>query len=290
MNRSSLNNPPRRLIESADFGPMLRKAAALSVDEERLQKNWTVLISRLNAESSFLPRGSSRFFLLLRRPAIVAAFAAALFFSASAAAVLYFKVVDLEWVNDDNEKGKNIIPKKRTKKASNVRFMEKDDSPTPPDTNARRDTDVPSIIHPRSRGRRPVEKVSPDSTLDEQVRLFNKAKALLASGDFDLALKHLNQLKQRYPSGPLYLESKELTAHVLAGLHRYNEASQTVKALIRAKIPTRKKAQLFRFLGDLQVKKNSCDNAVESYRRALGLGLSDAESEAAKAGIRKCVL
>ena len=140
------------------------------------------------------------------------------------------------------------------------------------------------------KGRRTHGKVSsPDSTLNEQVKLFNKAKKRLASGDHRTALDHLNRLKQRYPGSPLSLEAKELEAHVLAGLHRYAKASRTVKTLIRAKTPTRKKAQLYRFLGDLQVKQNRCDDAVESYRRALGLGLPGAESEAAKAGIRKCV-
>ena len=130
---------------------------------------------------------------------------------------------------------------------------------------------------------------SPDKTFNEQVKLFNKAKAGLASGELKKALELLNRLKQRYPAGPLTLEAKELEAHVLARLKRFRKASQTVKSLIRAKIPTRKKAQLYRFLGDLEVKQNLCDSAVESYRRALGLGLSGAESQAAKAGIRKCV-
>jgi uncharacterized protein HemY len=76
----------------------------------------------------------------------------------------------------------------------------------------------------------------------------------------------------------------------VAQLHRYRDAAKAVNTLLRAKVSTRKKAQLYRFLGDLQVKQNQCDKAVESYRRALGIGLPAAESDAARAGIRNCTL
>jgi predicted negative regulator of RcsB-dependent stress response len=148
------------------------------------------------------------------------------------------------------------------------------------------DAGLPSEINSMDRARQFRDK---ESTLNEQVRLFTKAKALLELKELDAALQYLERLRQRYPAGPLTIEVKELTAQVLAESHRYGEASQTVSALIRAKIPTRKKAQLYRFLGDLQVKQHRCDSAVESYRAALGLGLSVAESDAAKAGIKTCI-
>ena len=168
---------------------------------------------------------------------------------------------------------------------------EKAGLPTDPEIAARGDdTGKPTDNQSSNKGKHSQGKAySPDSTLDEQVRLFDKAKARLASREYLLALEHLNRLKQRYPRSPLSLEAMELKAHTLAGLQRYQKASRTVQTLVRAKIPTRKKAQLYRFLGDLQVKQNLCDKAVESYRRALGLGLSATETEAAKSGIRKCL-
>ena len=160
-----------------------------------------------------------------------------------------------------------------------------------PDMTLPNETDTGHSPPPtRTRGRRGVAKTSAsDSTLDEQVALYNKAKSALSSGQPGAALEPLDTLQKRYPKGPLSLESKELRAHVLARMGRYREASRTVTALISANVSTRKKAQLFRFLGDLQVKQNLCAKAVENYRLALGLGLTGAESNAAKAGIQKCL-
>ena len=93
---------------------------------------------------------------------------------------------------------------------------------------------------------------------------------------------------RRFPKGPLRLEAMALQARCLSGLGRYREATSAVKALLQSDRPTRKKAQLFRFLGDLQMRQGMCDRAVESFRRAFGLGLPANESSAAKAGIRKC--
>ena len=123
-----------------------------------------------------------------------------------------------------------------------------------------------------------------ESTLDVQVHLFTKAKREMAAGNFEAGLRVLNHLKQRYPTGPLRPETEELEARGLTDLHRHQEASRVVIRLIHTDITTRKKAQLYRFLGDLQLKQNRCDEAAASYRTALGLGLSEAESEAARAG------
>jgi TolA-binding protein len=282
MFKKAHDRPPHRLSESTDIGPLLQKAAAVSFDENRLQHSRAALLSRIEAKSAE-GAGRFRFYLVPRRHVAWAALAVLLLVSAGAAAVIY-------WNASIAQSSNGVVDKGKREAARQKRAGHKTDNLISLQTETSGDAESSSDVTLQGKPRHPLDKVpSPDSTLEEQVRLFEKAKTSMASGDYNSAFEHLNRLKQRYPASPLSLDAKELTAHVLAGLKRYRQASLTVAALIRAKIPTRKKAQLYRFLGDLQVKQNLCDNAVENYRRALGLGLSVAETEAAKAGIRECL-
>jgi TolA-binding protein len=210
--------------------------------------------------------------------------------STGAAAVFYWNRYAAPSSGDDFIKDTKETPHSKTlghDVRNFVSLRREDDLPLPQlGKESAMDAGFATEVNSMDRGRQVRDK---ESTFNEQVRLFSKAKALLASKDLDASLEYLDRLKQRYPAGPLTFEAKELTAQVLAESHRYSEASQTVSSLIRAKIPTRKKAQLYRFLGDLQLKQHRCDSAVESYRTALGLGLSGAESDAAKAGIKTCI-
>ena len=277
MNRTPYDKAPDRLVYS-NLGPLIREATSVDFDESRLASNRTKLLKRLHDEtaktSTWLPDA-----LAGRRRTAVAIAAALLMISAGATAVIYIgKVVRSSRVEEEarvpeappSKKRFNIRKRGMTYEKDEL-VLEKIDAANPPENQ----------LNPRVRGRR-------DSTLDAQVRLFNKAKAELESGDPKSALDHLKRLKQRYPNTPLALESKELRAHALAKLHRYDEASKAATSLVNSKISTRKKAQIYRFLGDLEVKQNRCAAATENYRRALGLGLSGAESSAARAGIRKC--
>lgn len=295
MNKKNLNNPPR-LLESKDLGPLLQEATAVSFDAHRLEKNRAAILFR-TAALSRLSSGGRRFSLFNRRPLAWIAAAFLLFMSAGAAAVIYMHVADNmlsaagDTFSETGEK-KGTNNKRRNAETSSVPDLQSPSEPTADILVTEREMDAGILPTQADPGKpRPVaDKSSVDvSTLDEQVRIFNNAKVLLDSGEFESAVQQLHKLKQRYPSGPLSLEADELKARGLAGLHRYEAASRTVETLIRAKIPTRKKAQLYRFLGDLQVKQNQCDNALESFRLALGLGLTGADLTAAKAGIRKCV-
>lgn len=274
-------------MDSPDLGPVIREAAKVEFDDVRWRRTRASLILRLGR--GVRRKGWLALLLQPRHQVAWAAFALLLLVSAGAAAVVYIEPIrhlfsgDATLESDDGpaEKGMTRQGMGRVRSSGAVKAtpnLEEEDSAA----------ESPTDLDPR-KGRRPWLRGHGDSTLNDQVKLFNSAKERLASGDHRAALDQLNRLHHRYPSTPLYVEAKELRAHVLAGLQRYAQASRTVKALIQSKAPTRKKAQLYRFLGDLQVKQNQCEEAVESYRRALGLGLPPAESAAAKAGIRKCL-
>ncbi len=275
-------------MDSPDLGPRIRELAKVDFDEMRLRRNRASLLTRLSGELT--RKGWFESLLQPRRQIAWAAFSLLFLMSAGAAAVVYFEPLRDIFIGDGTEDsrealtGPDVVRPEKGQVAS-----PRSEEATPDLADEEIAAESPTDFDPQIKGRRPWMKGHGDSTLDDQVRLFNKAKERLASGDHRAALDQLNRLHKRYPATPLYVEAKELRAHVLAGLHRYGQASKTVKALIHAKAPTRKKAQLYRFLGDLQVKQSQCEEAVESYRRALGLGLPAAEAAAAKAGIRNCV-
>ena len=283
--------PPERLVDSPDVGPILREAGRVSVDAPRLQMNRQKLLLRLREEGVKPPLWTLP--IAPRRRIAFAAFALMLLISAGAAAVFYIEPLIFEASQTDaadNEKAAILQKSRRQRSSQRLNHRIEPSQTAETQENAvPTDAGFAPDLEGRAKPKRMVKKApQQDSTLEAQVKIFNQAKISLASGDPALALTHLNHLNQRYPSGPLRRESDELRAHVLTELKRYQEAANTVKTLIKGKTSMRKKAQLYRFLGDLQVKQNQCENAVESYRLALGLGLSQAESAAAKAGIRKC--
>ena len=277
-------NPPR-LVEDKELGPWMRSASEVTFDASRLATSRAALLARTAAASMAPPIRPPR--LLPRKRTAFAAAAALLLMSAGAVAVIYVQTKGLQ---NDAPPLSPTPPEQRPDKTKRVRYRRPVEA-MPTVEQSAVDVGADGGIAPFNRDSKPrrVDRnFGGESALDEQMRMFNKAKAHLASGEFDSAVRQVRRLKQRFPKGPLSVEADELQARGLFGLHQYEEASDTVQSLIRAKIPTRKKAQLYRFLGDLQRKQHRCDHAVESYRMALGLGLSNIESNAARSGIRAC--
>ena len=281
MNSNDRINPPR-FVDTEDIGPLLRRFDASQMDEARLAQNRAALPARFAAECSVQGRFGAES-LFQRRRLALAVFLLFLLMSAGAAAVIYVRVFSApSAAAEDSEP--TVAPKRSPKKERNAGAPVSESL-----TEQEHLTEIPAPdagaeeLGPSSK---PQKSVS--STLDAQVRLFSKAKQQIAAGDFEAGLRDLKRLRQRYPNSPLKLEADELQARALAGLHRNDEAARVVRRLIRADVTTRKKARLYRFLGDLQRKQNRCDEAAASYGAALGLGLSDAESQAAAAGIQRC--
>ena len=120
MTKTTHNNPPRRLIESPDLGPLIQQAKTVTFDEARLDKNRRELVKRLQDESApYL--GWFRFVLLARRRAAFAAVAVFLMISAGAAAVIYFETIPDD--TDETSDAIKALAEERSKKQSKIRIQ-----------------------------------------------------------------------------------------------------------------------------------------------------------------------
>ncbi len=288
MNEHIDKNNPHRLLETEDIGPMLRKVSETSFDESRLSHNREQLFKQLSS----LPKQRPLFSIAPRRRLAWAATFVFILASTAAAALIFNEIYNAPTTNDNAYDGDTTHDNNAShalKKRNNIDQQESNTSLIESEQDTAADDESAVLVNSTNKSRTILPKASTqEGTLEEQLKLFNAAKENLAAKDFRSALVQLDNLKKRYPNSPLSQESKELTVHALAGLHQYKNAAQTVTELIGTENSIRKKARLYRFLGDLQAKDKLCDKAVDSYRRALGLGLQGAEAEAAQAGIRAC--
>jgi TolA-binding protein len=298
MRDSNQRKFPEPLIHSDEFGPFVQAAIDDTFDSDRLEKNRIALNRRLSELIASGSRGLLHPQPLAIRPVAAVLFVALLMLSAGASGYFIYKkfIAEKKALPSASEKsrdrgeGRGQQQRRRSSVNKNPSLV----LPDPIEEERLSETSPKAAPPRRSSGISPWDTAAPEpkkngsSALNEQVRLFDDAKRHLRSNRFSKALKRLNELDRRFPESPLSRESKELRARSLAGLGRNREAAGTVRHLLEFNIPTRKKAQLLRFLGDLQVRQGQCEDAVESYRRALGLGLPGAESSAAKAGIRQC--
>jgi len=196
------------------------------------------------------------------------------------------------------------------------RYFGQGDVPAKKESDTGESVDAPKTGRGRGEGRKPDAEASPSvlstspvlphpgdgsdtagrqngrrrgkSVLDAQLAFFNGAKASVEERAYRKALSKLDTLDAQYPGGPLAFESRELRARCLFFMGSLAPAEGLVDALVQESRSNRKKAELMRFLGDIQARRGQCAKAQESYRRALGLGLRDADSRAAKNGIASC--
>jgi len=145
--------------------------------------------------------------------------------------------------------------------------------------------------HPRPVAQ--VQPLSPDkppaaSDLPEQLRLYRQAQAAARTGRHDQALGLLDALEQRFPGTPLAAEIGLSRAEWLYAAGRLARADRVIRDLLARPELAGKRAELTHLLADVQARQGRCDLAVESYRRALGLGLSPERAAAARAGLLRC--
>ncbi|MBN2530020.1 MAG: hypothetical protein JXR76_26760 [Deltaproteobacteria bacterium] len=133
-----------------------------------------------------------------------------------------------------------------------------------------------------------VKAAQAQSALKIQIELFNQAKRQSQTAQCADALDTLNRLVVQYPNTRLRADVRRLKLRCLVQLHRYSEASGVATQLIDDPSMAGKKAEHLRILGDLQIHQGRCDLAVQNYHRALGLGLSGRQAEAARNGLKKC--
>ena len=262
----------------------LRFAADESFPPDRLERNERCIEARLKSLAA-----AARYRVPRARPMRVAVISAAILglFSAGASALLiYHKYFDTVEAPDDHPEAE--VPKRGGGQASPGNRRR---HPAPTVLAVATELpEVPPIQHDTAEGAPSVRRIahSSPSVLAHQLKLFKAAKAAAKSGAYPQALATLDRLDKKYPGDPFELESKELRATCLVHLGRFAPAERLVEALVRRSRSNRKKAELIRFLGDIQVQRGRCDRAVKSYRRAVGLGLRAPDLEAAKNGISRC--
>lgn len=127
-----------------------------------------------------------------------------------------------------------------------------------------------------------------DGVLDEQLAIFQRAKAVADRGAADEALRLLDELEARYPETPLREEIAVSRAHYFVTAERLNEARKQIQLLLTDPAHEGRTGELLRLLGDVWIKGGNCTRAVETYRRAQSHRLSDSERQAVARGIEKC--
>ncbi len=152
---------------------------------------------------------------------------------------------------------------------------------------------VPAPKAPRSQQIAAVEEAPPaelpsvPSLLSAQLALYQQAQQAAASGELTLALALLAQMDQRYPSHPLQAELAMSRADWLYQAGRYVEAGAHIDGLLGRPLLRGKKAQFLRMRGDILLHQGKNQQAADAFRRALGLGLNEAQAEAARRGLQK---
>ena len=127
-----------------------------------------------------------------------------------------------------------------------------------------------------------------ESLLPEQLRLFTLAKNEARAGAYGAAISRLDQLRREFPETPLLPEILLTRAEYLVRSGRDEDAVRFINSILEDRRVANKKAQLLLLVGDSWLRRGSCEHAVPAYQRALGLGLGDRESRAARAGLLKC--
>ena len=128
----------------------------------------------------------------------------------------------------------------------------------------------------------------PTSELPDQLQLFERARAAAAIGDYERALSLLDELERRHPQGPLRVEVLLSRADTLSRAGRDAEAEAFIQSILDRPELFGKKAELLRLLADHWMRRGACARAVPAYQQALGLGLEGEDADAARAGLKKC--
>jgi TolA-binding protein len=275
---------PEGLMMEKEVEEALRYAADEPFPADRLEKNGQIIEDRIQfldtRQRQLVPRGR------LLRVAVITGTIIGLFSVGSSALFIFNKYFDADTVRDnaaETESRKTAARLGPTVKRKAGQLMAEENTPE-------QIPDPPIVPHaPKENMEVPAHRIekTPKSVLDRQLNLFKAAKGLVEHEQYSRALSKLELLDKKYPGGPLDIESKVLRAKCLVHMGRFNPAERLVDTLVRGSHSNRKKAELLRFLGDIQVQLGRCDSAVKSYRRALGLGLRAADSRAAKNGIAK---
>ncbi len=255
---------PPRLIESAEFGPLLRRAARGEVSPERLMKVQRALEASLAAE---VGAGAGE---LATHTGLGGKLALLLGLGIIASVGVW------------RETGFEEHPARVAIEAPAA----PPEAPAPPRAAAHKP--LGKARPPRVAPSKPEVPPAPVSALKAELELFHEAERLARAGRFNDALLVLAKLEALYPRGALTAEVVVSRAEYLLRAGREREAAAFIEArLLDASLSSRR-AELSLILGDVRLRLGDCPAAVAAYQRALGLGLREEDAETARRGLRRC--
>ncbi len=260
-----MNEPlPPRLVNDPEVGPLLRAEQQTAGDPFQVAR-----VGRRLAEG-----GSSRARHVRFRWAWVLAGAPLL---AGAAAATY---AVSRWVSPAPAAP---APRPEVRPAPSVPPVppKEEEVVPPPEVTA----PEPAAVRPEPP--RPV-KATRASVLAAQVETYRAARKAADAGDFAGALARLDALDRDFPQHALAAEVAQSRAEWLTAAGRYEEASRVLTRALEDPALHGKRPSLLRLLGDLRMRLGERDAACDAYRQALGLGLTGAEADAARSGVRNC--
>ena len=262
---------PTRLSNSPEYGNIIKQLSQTEIDTSRLEKNEQVIqasVAKLAQAKIGASSGTRRLAWAVVSFSVV--------FCLSVGAIVLDKVMK------SPQKSQPVV--KKTDSAQSIEIQEEElvlpqvkEIQKPPKTSGA----ASELAH--------LEKPEAiKSNIGPQLRLYKKAKQAAAQGQYKKALKMLYDLEQLDPQGPLHHEVQVSRAEYLFLYGQYEQAIKVVIPLLEQPALAGKKPQLLRLLGDLWVHLGQCEKAKEAYLRALGLGLSQDQAQAARQGLKKC--
>ncbi|MBN1960642.1 MAG: hypothetical protein JW841_06825 [Deltaproteobacteria bacterium] len=127
-----------------------------------------------------------------------------------------------------------------------------------------------------------------DNKIEEQLNLFSQAKQAAQNQEIKQALKLLSELEERYPQTILKPEIELSRIHFLLQGQKNPQAIKALQKALQNNAHTGRKAQLNRILGDLFIKTNDCQQAIQAYQQTLNLEATGSEADRAREGIKHC--
>ncbi len=252
---------PRRLIEEPEFQDLLQAVAQDELSDARLAENGAALAEQL-AQGAQLAAGTKATLTLIGGKSTVLISVLTTIATVGAISVL------------------------RSSPRSDVLTAPPLEKRTPRFTQHRLQEPPAPKRRPSRTVRQPT--VSSASALKEQLALLQKAQDFALAQEHASAIRVLKLLERRYPRTSLLPELLVRRAKSYEHEGQRRAALRDVRRALRSSALSAKKPQLFYFKGDLLRALGECKKAKDAYLNAIGLGLSGADADAARAGIQAC--
>ncbi len=270
---------PRRLIDDPELGELLKSASSLTVTPQRLSDNGHAINSKIASLGTTGSLAATSATGLKIGVIAKLALPLALFTIGGALAVISTQLNQGSPTSirdeESTDKTQALQPQADPQRVEMLK----------PELAPKREA-LQSAIPKRTAPHK--KQPTPQSTLSEQLRIFEAAKSAASTGSYNRAIELLEKIQRDYPKTHLWAEIHLSRASYLVNSGRDQEALEFVSHLLPDRRLSNKKAQLLLLMADIWLRNNDCEKAVPAYHRALGFGLGVEERTAVRAGLKKC--